>query len=44
LIIVSQNVFEVAPRELQETQVLQTIVGGRTVYQAPKSDQPGPKP
>lgn len=44
LIIVSQNVFEVALQELHETRVLQTIVGGRTVYQAPKSDERGSKP
>jgi predicted amidohydrolase YtcJ len=44
LIIVSQNVFEVAPQALHETRVLQTIVGGRTVYQAPKSDEPRSKP
>jgi predicted amidohydrolase YtcJ len=44
LIIVSQNVFEVAPQALGDTRVLQTIVGGRTVYQAPKSDEPGSKP
>ncbi|HEV3253722.1 MAG TPA: amidohydrolase family protein, partial [Candidatus Acidoferrales bacterium] len=44
LIIVSQNVFEVAPQALGDTRVLQTIVGGRTVYQAPKSDEQGSKP
>jgi hypothetical protein len=44
LIIVLQNVFEVAPLALGETRVLQTIVDGRTVYQAPKSNEPGSKP
>lgn len=34
LIIVSQNVLEVAPREIAETKVLTTIVGGKVVYQA----------
>jgi hypothetical protein len=43
-IIVSQNVFEAAPQTLGETRVLLTIVGGRTVYQAPTSNEPGSKP
>ncbi|HET8922660.1 MAG TPA: amidohydrolase [Candidatus Acidoferrum sp.] len=34
LIIVSQNVLEIAPRKIAETQVLMTIVGGKVVYQA----------
>jgi predicted amidohydrolase YtcJ len=34
LIIVSQNVFEIVPQKLAETQVLTTIVGGQVVYQA----------
>jgi predicted amidohydrolase YtcJ len=34
LIVVSQNVFEVDSRHLDETKVLTTIVGGRVVYQA----------
>ena len=34
LIIVSQNVLEIAPANLGKTKVLTTIVGGRVVYQA----------
>jgi predicted amidohydrolase YtcJ len=34
LIVVSQNVFEIAPQKLAETKVLTTIVGGQVVYQA----------
>jgi len=35
LIIVSQNPFEVDPHELNKTQVVLTMVGGRVVYQRP---------
>ncbi len=34
LIIISQNVLEIAPRKISDTKVLTTIVGGRLVYQA----------
>jgi predicted amidohydrolase YtcJ len=34
LIIVSQNVFEIVPQKLAETQALTTIVGGQVVYRA----------
>jgi predicted amidohydrolase YtcJ len=34
LIIVSQNVLEIAPGKIADTKVLTTIVGGRLVYQA----------
>jgi predicted amidohydrolase YtcJ len=34
LIIVSQNVLEIAPANLGKTKVLTTILGGRVVYQA----------
>jgi hypothetical protein len=34
LIIVSQNVLEIAPANIAKTKVLTTIVGGRVVYQA----------
>jgi predicted amidohydrolase YtcJ len=34
LIVVSQNVLDIAPRKIGETRVLTTIVGGRMVYQA----------
>lgn len=34
LIIVSQNIFEIAPREIAKTKVVKTIVGGRVVYQS----------
>jgi predicted amidohydrolase YtcJ len=33
LIILSQNVLEIAPRKIGETKVLTTIVGGKLVYQ-----------
>jgi predicted amidohydrolase YtcJ len=32
-IVLSQDITKAAPRELLNTQVLQTVVGGRTVYQ-----------
>jgi hypothetical protein len=35
LIIVSQNVLEIAARKIAETKVLTTIVDGKLVYQAP---------
>jgi len=34
LIIVSQNVFEIAPQKFADTKVLTTIVGGQVVYRA----------
>jgi len=34
LIVVSQNILDIAPRKIRETKVLTTIVGGRIVYQA----------
>jgi predicted amidohydrolase YtcJ len=34
LILVSQNLFEIDPHKIADTQVLLTIVGGKTVYQA----------
>jgi predicted amidohydrolase YtcJ len=34
LIVVSQNVFDIDPRQIAQTKVLMTIVGGRVVYQA----------
>jgi predicted amidohydrolase YtcJ len=34
LIVVSQNIFDVDPRQISETKVLTTIVGGRVVYQS----------
>lgn len=34
LIVVSQNVFEIDPHKIGETQVVLTMVGGRVVYQA----------
>jgi predicted amidohydrolase YtcJ len=36
LIIVSQNVLDIAPANIAKTKVLTTIVGGRLVYQAEK--------
>ncbi|MFY9532188.1 MAG: amidohydrolase [Candidatus Acidiferrales bacterium] len=36
LIVVSQNIFDVAPHELHNTQVLLTMVGGKIVYRAPE--------
>ncbi len=35
LIIVSQNLFEIDPHAISRTEVLLTVVGGKTVYQAP---------
>ncbi len=35
LIIVSQNLFEIDPHTIGKTKVLLTMVGGKTVYQAP---------
>jgi predicted amidohydrolase YtcJ len=35
LIIVSQNIFEIDAHQIDKTEVLTTIVGGRVVYQAP---------
>ena len=34
LIIVSQNIFEIDPHEIAKTKVVETIVGGRVVFQA----------
>jgi len=34
MIIVSQNIFEIDPHEIARTKVLETIVGGRVVFQA----------
>jgi predicted amidohydrolase YtcJ len=36
LIVVSQNIFDVAPHELHNTEMLLTMVGGGIVYRAPK--------
>lgn len=35
LIILSQNLFHTDPRQIDRTQVLLTMVGGKTVYHAP---------
>ncbi|HTQ87138.1 MAG TPA: amidohydrolase [Candidatus Solibacter sp.] len=35
LIIVSQDIFRVAPRSIGKTEVMLTMVGGKTVYAAP---------
>lgn len=35
LIVVSQNLFDVPPRDVGKTEVLYTVVGGRVVYRAP---------
>jgi predicted amidohydrolase YtcJ len=35
VIIISQNLFKIAPKEISETKVLMTIVGGKTVYKDP---------
>ena len=34
MIVVSQNIFEIDPHEIAKTKVVETIVGGRVVYQA----------
>ena len=36
LIIVSQDLFEIQPEKIADTQVLLTLVGGRVVYKAPE--------
>lgn len=35
LILLDQNLFEIDPRKIGKTQVLLTMVGGKTVYRAP---------
>lgn len=35
LIVLSQNLFDVSPREITKTEVLLTMVGGKVVYQSP---------
>jgi hypothetical protein len=35
VMIISQELFKVAPNQISETKVLMTIVGGETVYQDP---------
>jgi len=35
VIIISQDLFKIAPNQISETEVLMTMVGGKTVYQAP---------
>ena len=37
LILLDQNLFEIDPLKIGKTQVLLTMVGGKTVYQAPNS-------
>lgn len=39
LILVSQNLFEIDPHKIADTQVLLTMVGGKTVYQAAPGKQ-----
>jgi predicted amidohydrolase YtcJ len=34
LIVVSQNLFDIPPRKVGRTEVLYTVVGGKTVYKA----------
>jgi predicted amidohydrolase YtcJ len=34
MIIVSQDIFEIDPHKIAKTKVLETIVGGRVVFQA----------
>ena len=36
LIIVSQDLFKIAPSEIAKTEVLLTMVGGKVVYQSPR--------
>lgn len=38
MIIISQNLFEVAPMHIGNTKVLTTMVGGKVVYQVPASE------
>ena len=41
LIILSQNLFDIAPSKVPETRVLQTIVAGQVVYDAALGDRKG---
>jgi predicted amidohydrolase YtcJ len=36
LIVLSQDLFKIAPTEIAKTEVLLTLVGGKVVYQSPK--------
>ncbi len=36
LIILSQDLFKIAPSEIAKTEVLLTMVGGKIVYQSPR--------
>lgn len=38
LIVLSQDLFKIAPTEIVKTEVLLTLVGGKIVYQSPKWD------
>jgi predicted amidohydrolase YtcJ len=35
LVVLERNLFEVAPDEIGEVRILETLVGGRTVFSAP---------
>ena len=35
LVVLERNLFEVLPEEIGEVRVLETLVGGRTVFSAP---------
>ena len=35
VIIISQNLFEIAPKQIGKTKVMMTMVGGDVVYQDP---------
>jgi predicted amidohydrolase YtcJ len=35
VIVISQDLFKIAPNQIGKTKVLMTMVGGKTVYQDP---------
>lgn len=41
MIILSQNIFEIAPQEIAESKVLTTIVGGRVVFESAEKTSGG---
>jgi predicted amidohydrolase YtcJ len=36
LIVLSQDLFEIKPNQIAQTEVLMTMVGGKTVYHSPE--------
>jgi predicted amidohydrolase YtcJ len=40
LVVLERNLFEVSPEEIGEVRILETLVGGRTVFAAPWESEP----